>query len=309
MKSPAVIINANAGGVRSDPGIIERIRERLPFENVRVTHEPSQIEPALAELLATDSDTLVIVGGDGSAGGTLTALIAASAGRELPRVVMAGGGSVNTIARSLGARGRPDVNIGRWIRASEPRFERVHPLLEITAGNEPPRYGMLFGAGLIARWLENYYKTGGGPVAAALTLAGSVASVLVRGRQSRELFKPFDVTRELDDEPALEKNLTGMIASTVRDIGLGFQPFTTAGESPDRFHWIETDASGGRFALELPAQLFRWESRGSSLDHASPQRVRIRAAVPLLYMIDADLFPPTRELCIAAGPAIRFASP
>ncbi len=154
MKAPAVIINANAGSVRRDPQLVERIRAQLPAENLRLTHAVADVEPAVRDLLGLDGDTLVFVGGDGTAGTTLTALVRVAGGDPLPRVVMAGGGSVNTIARSLGARGRPDAVLARWLAAAEPRGEQPRPLLQVSGAGADPHYGLIFGNGVVSRWLE-----------------------------------------------------------------------------------------------------------------------------------------------------------
>ncbi len=69
------MINARAGTVRRDPDLVERIRARLPADHVRLTRELEEVEPALRALLGLGCDTLMIVGGDGTAGATLSALV------------------------------------------------------------------------------------------------------------------------------------------------------------------------------------------------------------------------------------------
>jgi len=273
-----------------------------------VTRELDEVEPALATLLALGCDTLVLVGGDGTAGATLSALVRVAGETDLPRVVMAGGGSVNTIARSFGARGRADAVIEHWLDAEAPVAEHTHPLLRVTADGDDPRYGMIFGNGMVCRWLERYYATDRGPVAAARTVARSVGSMLVRGPLARQIFARFDATLQIDDAAPRDVTLTGIAASTVRDIGLGFRPFATAGQDTDHFHWIDTDASGLRLGMELPAQFLGTSAARSCLNHASPRRAVVETRVPMAYMIDADLFPAASRITIEAGPAVRFAN-
>lgn len=308
MKAPAVIINANAGSVRRDPQLVERIRAQLPAENLRLTHAVAEVEPAVRDLLGLDGDTLVFVGGDGTAGATLTALVRVAGDDPLPRVVMAGGGSVNTIARSLGARGRPDAVLARWLAAAEPRGEQPRPLLQVSGDGAEPHYGLIFGNGVVSRWLERYYATETGPVAAARTVARSVGSVLVRGPLARQLFARFAASLEIDDGAPRDGHFTGFAASTVRDIGLGFRPFASAGHDVEHFHWIDTDASGLRLGLELPAQfLGRGAWRRSCLHHESPRRVVFETADAMSYMLDADLFPKALRVSVETGPIVSFA--
>ena len=288
--------------------MVERIRSRLPADHVRLTRESSEVPSALGELLGLDADTLVLVGGDGTAGTTLTGLVRVAAQRELPRVVMAGGGSVNTIPKSLGARGKPDEVVARWLAAERPAGEQPRPLLQVEGDDHEPNYGLIFGNGVVCRWLEHYYRTDGGPVAAARTVARSVGSVLVRGPLARQLFARFSASIEIDDTPARDDHFTGFAASTVRDIGLGFRPFSTAGQDVERFHWIDTDASGPRLGVELPVQFLSAGSpRRTCLHHESPRRALFHTAEPMPYMIDADLFPAARRVSVEAGPKVRFA--
>jgi diacylglycerol kinase family enzyme len=302
-----VLVNARAGGVRRDPGAVERIRRRLPSDRLRLTGDMSEIEEALTELLSAGVDTLVIVGGDGTAGGTLTALARMLPPERLPRVVLAGGGTISTIAKSLGARKRPDVNLTRWLSVHEPSLQTTRPLIRVTPRYGEPSYGMIFGNGALCRWLEHYYRTPGGAMAASRLITQSIGSVLLGGPLARQIFDPIPGVISLDDEPERELAFTALAGSSVEDIGLGFRPFHTAGQAPDRFHWIETDSTGRQMSLELPGQFFGRNRPGSRLRHASPSRVRLRTERPLSYMIDADLFEPTPELRIEAGPPVRFA--
>src|SRR5262249_58354453 len=50
------------------------------------------------------------------------------------------------------------------------------------------------------------------------------------------------------------ESFTVMGAATVKDIGLGFRPFRTAGSDPERIHFLCTDAGPVRVCMELPIQ-------------------------------------------------------
>ena len=97
-------------------------------------------------------------------------------------------------------------------------------------------------------------------------------------------------------------------AASVRDVGLGFRPFRTAGSDPERIHFLFTDAGAARVCLELPAQRLGLHGLGSCLRHFSPRAVELRFAAPEPWSIDADLYPPSSLLRISAGPAVRFVS-
>ena len=128
---PGVLVNRRAGRVARDPELPERLRRLLPRENLRVTANLAEVEPALAALHEVGVDTLVVVGGDGSMTGTLTALLRVWPRESLPRVLLAGGGSVNTIAKSLGARGGPERLLKRLLDGHTQVHEDVRPVLRI----------------------------------------------------------------------------------------------------------------------------------------------------------------------------------
>lgn len=302
----AVLVNVRAGHVRRDPDCLPRIRALAGAGRVEATRESGEIEPALERLRDAGADPFAVVGGDGSVTAALTALVRVWPRDSLPRVLLAGGGTINTIARSLGARGDPAAVIERALRdglGSSPR-----PILAVSAGDAGPRYGAIAVIGVAAGFLDAYHARPTGATSAALTLGRILGSVLVDGPLAREVFAPFEARLEIDGAPRTDR-FTALAAGTVRHLGLGFAPFRTAGRSADRFHWIATRATGRRLALELPAIAAGAFPRRSCLEHASPRRVRVELRKPLRYTIDGDVFPAAPSFRIEAGPTVRFAVP
>jgi len=304
---PGVLLNANARRVRRDPDLVARLRELASPERVRLTSGPEEIGPALDALLAQGIDALVIVGGDGTMAGTLTPLLRRFDAEEVPAIVPTRGGTVNTIATSLGARGAPDRTLERLLEEGA-TTTRLRAPLRVVAEAAEPVYGFIFVNGAGARWLELYYTDSRmGARGAASLVARVAASALVGGALARRVFAPFDAELVVDDEAIARSRFTAIAASGVRDIGLGFTPFHSAGSDPERIHLVTTDAGPARLALELPALRAGW--RGSCLDHYSTRRSLLRTPQPQPWSLDADAFPPARHLEIGAGPALRFACP
>jgi diacylglycerol kinase family enzyme len=290
-------VNAHAGRIRRSPLLVERLLALLPPNRLAVTDDAGEVATALRHFQDAGVDTLCVVGGDGT-------------DAPLPSVCLFSGGSINTIARSVGPGGAPDRALVRLLRGGADIESRALRILAIRPAADPPRFGMIFGLGVVARWLEHYYSNRSrGPGAAALGVARSLASVLTRGELARGLFAPFEAKLEADGEPTDRERLTGLAAAVVRDIGLGFKPFFLAGDDRHRFHWISTDSSGPGIALELPvAAVGRTLPRGA-LRHQRAGRLRIGLAEPLPYTVDGDLFPATPALEIEAGPMLHFLIP
>src|SRR5262249_34549578 len=104
------------------------------------------------------------------------------------------------------------------------------------------------------------------------------------------------------------ESFTVMGAATVKDIGLGFRPFRTAGSDPERIHFLCTDAGPVRVCMELPSQRLGLHGPMTCLDHFPPQTVSRRVAAPEAWGVDAALFPPAATLRVSAGPRVRFVS-
>ncbi len=287
---------------------MDRVRELLPAENVRVTRALDEVGAALEALRDTGAPTLFVVGGDGTTTGTLTELIRIWPGEERPAVVLTRGGTINTIPKSLGARGAPEQMLQRFLSSDgkAPASERA--VVAVTVADEPTRYGMIFANGAAARWLETYYAGASGSRAAVALVARTLASVPIGGRLAREVFQPFSARINVDGERS-EGHYTVTGGASVRHVGLGFAPFLTAGHHPDRFHWLTTDASGARLGREIPVFALGFYPRRSCLRHASPRRVELETESPEPYTIDGDLFPRTDRVTIEAGPLLRFLSP
>ncbi|HTO72153.1 MAG TPA: diacylglycerol kinase family protein [Myxococcota bacterium] len=308
MKPPGVIVNARAKRASRERSLGERLGRLLPAEYLHFTGSLADAEGALARLRELDVESLLLVGGDGTVGGTLTPLLRVFQGRPLPAVTLALGGTVNTIARSLGARSGAEVTLRRMLDEERPQEDTVRALVSLKPDSGEPRVGLIFVAGVAARWLELYYEGDDlGPRAAAALVGRIAASALTGTRLARELFEPHRVAIQVDGEPLEAERFTVMGAASVRDIGLGFRPFRTAGSSSEHIHFLHTDAGAMRVCLELPGQRLGFVP-GSCLRHHSARELELRFAAPEPWSVDADLFPAASHLCVSTGPAVRFVS-
>jgi diacylglycerol kinase family enzyme len=307
---PGLLVNMSAGGTRRDPDQLGRLRRLLPPERIQTTHSSEAIGPALDTLHAAGVDTLVLVGGDGTVGGTLTQLLERWPTAELPTLVVAPGGTVNTIARSMGARGAPDALLERLLAGAPPRHESRRPLVEVRSAEGEMRCGMIFANGVAVRWLRMYYEESRMGVAGATSVVVRIAgSASLGGDLARRTFAPAAARVEVDGELLARTRFTVMAAASVAHIGLGFRPFPTAGSDPARFHFGITDARATRLALELPAYRMGVVPRRSCVQHHSARHVRLRFDEPQPWSLDADVFPPTREIDLRATSALRFLVP
>jgi diacylglycerol kinase family enzyme len=312
VKPPGVLVNVHAGRIRRDPDLVGRLGRLLPAEHLELTRAPHQVVPALTRLRDADVDTVAVVGGDGTVTTTLTALVRVWPDEPRPPLLLLPGGTINTIPHSLGVRGAPDRVLGRVLESQVPFNPRSRSVLRIYAAGGTAHCGMIFGTGIVARWLEGYNAAlHKGPMGAATEVARAVGSIAFGGPLGQKLLAPFEAHVEIDGDAVLQNRYTGMAAGTVRHIGLGFQPFLSI--PPEGrvggFHWLTTDRRGFGLALELPAARLGLETPLSGLGHASARTVRIGLEEPQPYTVDGDLFGPAKEIHVATGPTIRFLAP
>jgi diacylglycerol kinase family enzyme len=303
--TPGVLINANARSVRRDPGLVARLERLASRERTAQTSRLDEIEPALASLLDRGIDALVLVGGDGTFPHTLTPLLQRADPAAVPAIVPTRGGTVNTVAHSLGARGAPDEVLAKLLRGE--LLEQRRAVVSVAADDGAPVFGFLFVNGVGVRFLELYYGGTTGPVGALSVVARLCASALVRGPLARRAFAGFAAELDVDGARIDQRHFTVIAAGAVRHLGLGFAPLYSAGSDPTRIHLATTGASAARLVRELPA--LRAGSRGTSLAHFPCRQAELRLAAPLAWSLDAELFPPAQRLVIGAGPALRFLCP
>jgi diacylglycerol kinase family enzyme len=309
VKPPGVIVNARARRARKDRSLRERLARLVPDEYVHFTESLDDVDRALLRLRELGIEHLLLVGGDGTVGGTLTPLVRVFEGTALPAVTLVPGGTVNTIARSLDARFGAELALQNLLDESKPRLDTRRPLVWAEPEDAPPRAGLIFVTGVAARWLELYYEGDDlGPRAAAALVGRVARSALAGTRLAREIFEARRVAIMVDGEHLDVERFTIMGAASVKDIGLGFRPFRSAGSDPERLHFLYTDAGAARVCIELPAQRLGIHGPASCLHHFSPRVVELRFAAPESWSVDADLYPPSAVLRISAGPAVRFVS-
>lgn len=309
MKPPGVIVNARARRAGRDSRLGERLRQVLPAEFVHFTRDASELDTALAQLHALGIEHLVLVGGDGTVGGTLTPLVPLFGESPLPRVSLVAGGTVNTIAHSLDGHASAEQTVLRILQGAKPRLDSVRPLIRVEPETGPTRGGLIFANGVAARFLELYYQREElGPVAAAALVGRIATSAILRTDLARDLFAPRGIEIAVDGEPVDARAYTVAGAASVRDVGLGFRPFLSAGRDPERFHFLHSAATAPRLSFELPALRLGFHGPTSCLHHHPARQVELRLAEPEPWSIDADLYPPTRVLRLSAWAPIRFMS-
>jgi len=308
--SIVVFVNPRSRANRRDPRLADRFARTLG-ESGRVIAPLSLDDLTVqAQQLARDPpDVIGIHGGDGTLHRTVAALIQAfgSGGdRPLPPLAILAGGTMNVVARSLGIRAKPERLLASLVKGE--KTGRPPELLVKRCLKVGGSFGFVFGNGLMANFLEEYYAKGGyGAGRAIWILTRTFLSSLVWGRYARRIFRRYRGKVLVEGQPLPWQALTGVCAATVREVGLGFKLNHRADEDPDRFSVLAIHAGPVTLAQDLvPVH------RGLGVN---PRRAWSAVASRLViepeetetsYTIDGDLYRSSGTLEIGLGPALRF---
>jgi diacylglycerol kinase family enzyme len=308
-----VVINCCAHRLRDGGplrGAIAREARRFGAR-VHETRSLPELEQVARAIAARGSRAVVLAGGDGSHMGGLSALSRAFGAGMLPRVALAPGGTVCTVARNFGMRGG-DVTwaeqllsaVGEGRTRSEER-----PTLRVRDDEGGDRIGFIFGAGLVARFFEAYYAAPQQGLAAAGALAARLATgALLGSSTARSVLATTACTLSIDSERQTAENWSLVLASVVRDVGLHILATYRAGERKDRFHVVASGLSPAGLGREVPRVLAGRPMRGDPHVDALARSLDVGFAERSAYVLDGDLLRAQR-VQVEAGPVIELLLP
>jgi diacylglycerol kinase (ATP) len=312
-----VVLNPRSRRNLRDPRAADRLARRLGDVGVvRQANSIDELYRIAEDFRHADIDVLAISGGDGTNHVTLTGFLDVYAGHTMPQVALLRGGTMNTVANSVGVRhGRPEGLLGRLIRdyaqqASMP-LENVERHVMRIAPTDGTRahYGFLFGTGVVQGFLAEYYAGGDPtPLVAAKVLARGIGSAMIRGQTIRRMAKPFRGSVKLGDGTSWEeRDYLAVAAGTIAHIGLNFKPFHRYDELPGHFHMLGIHATPWSFVKDMP-RIHRGEPMrpGKTFDALLKRAVVRSSDGPMRYMIDGDLHEAPGEIEVAIGPKVKL---
>jgi len=312
-----VVLNPRSRRNLRDPRAADRLARRLGDAGlVRQANSIDELYRIAEDFRRHDIDVLAISGGDGTNHVTLTGFLDVYGGHTMPQVALLRGGTMNTVANSVGVRhGRPEGLLGRLIRdyaqqASMPleNVERHVMRISPTDGTKA-HYGFLFGTGVVHGFLAEYYAGGDPtPLVAAKVLARGIGSAMIRGQTIRRMAKPFRGSVKLGDGSAWEeRDYLAVAAGTIAHIGLNFKPFHRYDELPGRFHLLGIHTTPWSFVKDMP-RIHRGEPMrpGKTFDALLKRAVVRSADGHMRYMIDGDLHEALGDIEVAIGPKVKL---
>jgi len=331
MSGIGVVLNPRSRRNSRDPKAATRLARALGDHGVvREARSLDELHVIAEDFKRLSIDVLGISGGDGTNHVTITGFldvyapdVAGHAGKvsPLPQIAFLRGGTMNTVANSVGVRrGRPEGLLGGLIRAYaeratmplanvERRVMRIQPAEARGGDAARADYGFIFGTGVVYGYLAEYYRDGEpSPVVAARTLARGIGSTLVGGEMIRRMAKPFRGSVRLGDGTTWEeRDYLTVVGATIDQIGLGFRPFYRSSERDGAFHLLGIYASPFQLVCNLPRIKGARPMREGRTYDAATERATIRSADGVMrYTIDGDLHEHPGDLEISTGPKVKI---
>jgi diacylglycerol kinase family enzyme len=298
---------------RRRPALARRLREQLAGDGEVVdASTPEELARAVERFRSARIDLLGVNGGDGTAHHVLTAFARAYGRDPLPTLLLLRGGAMSTVARGSGVRGGPEETLRDTLarlRRGTPLRTVERDLLRVSADGGEPRYGFIFGTGVIVAFLETFYATGHPTAArAAFLVTRAFFSALANGQLARRLGRRERLRVSTDGDEWPDGSYLALAAGSTPDIGFGFRAFARCDEQPGFFHAVGIVGALPQLALAVP-RLRRgkpWRRRLAQDELA--RRLLVQADRPR-FTVDGDLYAAERSVSIETGPGVEIVVP
>jgi diacylglycerol kinase (ATP) len=309
----AVFVNPRSRANRRNPKIASEFQTILGGTGrVFAPRSLEELAQMTADMRASPPSVLAVHGGDGTLHKTVTALVREFGDRPLPPIAALCGGTMNVVAKSLGIQERPHTfvkQLAEWAREGQELDTLRRRCIRVDA-----QYGFIFGNGLMANFLNEYYGPGGyGPMRAVWLMLRLLGSAIIYGQFVRRVFHRFRGSVKVDGVPIGWPDFVAVGAATVREVGLGFKLIHRADDDPERFGVLAIHAGPLALIPDFPAV---HAGRGVSPSRAYSAVASTLDIEPvedvMAYTIDGDLYRKDRAsgpLRITVGPPINFVKP
>ena len=251
---------------------------------------------------------LAINGGDGTICRTLTAFIKeyGETNTPLPQVALLRGGTINVLANNLGIKGSPEQVLYRlveWHSSGRELPTRTMHTLEVEG-----TYGFLFGNGVAATFLKEYYKRKTGPLGAFVWVMSVYFSRFFGGGLYGRVVQDQIQTLTADAAAPVSHTTCAVFCATVERLPLGYPLFYSLAKRARCFQTVSFSFAARDAIWQLPVTMLKRQD-GSTTGKLSftCERLDIEADKPFDYTLDGELYVSrSNRLHVGMGPDLEF---
>jgi diacylglycerol kinase family enzyme len=256
-----------------------------------------------------------IVGGDGSMGLVLSHLYRAYHKKQLPKILVLRGGTINFLASNLGISTLPEVFLRDTMTALRAKQSLYSVHLNTIDVNG--RLGFIFANGMACSFLEEYYKNKTNSFGAALTLS----KVFLDGLSGGHFTGAFDrmtplIPMKIHAEPvSLGQNLgySLVFISTVPKLPFGAHVFQkiTLNKAQDMAQMLAISQRGKHLIKSAWKAMTSGRIGGQKdVEDVLVEKVQFQCPQNASYSLDGDLFyTENGTINVRMGPVFEFCSP
>lgn len=307
MQKIGVIYNSGAGSNKRHPERKQKLQNILGNHGIlRETRSKEDLDKAVAEFHQEKLDILAISGGDGTNQCVLTRFCEVYGQEPLPTILLLRGGTMNLRETSLKMHGTPEQRLQCMVALIE---QGQYPVVQHTLLRVNNKYGFIFGNGLIANFMQEYYMGGDTGVNKILNLlAKIIGATFTGGRYINKLFQPIRATVQVGDHVLPEKEFTGLMAATERECGLGFKPFYRAREEQGKLHFLAFNLSPTELISNLHRVRMGKRLENETIYDIVTDRVVIKQFDSYTYTVDGEMLQTNQTIEVAGGPVVKVAA-
>lgn len=274
--------------------------------HVAVTETLEDLSKVARDFKRRDIKILAINGGDGTVSQTLTAFINVYEQKQLPKIAILRGGTINVLAQNLGIKGTPEQVLYRLIEKHS--VEKINDAIRLSTIIVNGQHGFLFGNGTAANFLELFYKNKTGPVG-TLTLTTKVLLSKLFGHKLFDQIatsSPTYISVDGHEKPEFA-SISTLIASIPR-MPLGFKLFPKTSRNANTVQLVSYTGDPRKNIFKALFDLFIRPTKPSDvkIDY-SGKSFLVRNRKPTAYTLDGELFyPKCNAITIELGRELEF---
>ncbi|MCX7945143.1 MAG: diacylglycerol kinase family protein [Deltaproteobacteria bacterium] len=301
-----VIVNPFSRQNKRNPERINKLAYIVGSKGtLAATRNLTELEQVAQEFKRQGIEILALSGGDGTNHITLTKFIEVYGDTPLPKIALLRGGTMNTIADSIGVKGDSNQILFNIVE----KYHNNIPFKTVKRNvmNIDGRYGFLFANGVAFNFLKEYYSgSTPTPVKAAAILARAVASAMRGGDFAKWLFRKFNAKITVDGCEWPHREYFMIVAATIDNLGFKFNPFVKVFDKPNCFNIVGVLCEAIGVAVSLPAIRLGLPLNKEKYIDAAAEEVIFESEEPMKYTIDGDIYESGEKMIIRVGPKLEL---
>jgi hypothetical protein len=304
----AVITNqGSALNLRNDNWIDPLVATEPGVAHFKI-RDADEVGDSVRRCAATGARTIVVNGGDGTAGLVFSALLNDNGYRELPALALLPGGKTNMTAAGWSLAGNPRASFLALLKQRRngglSRHLVERPILRVRQDTEAPRYGAFFGAADVVEGMlfcrQRLYPLN---LPTPLSHAAAIAAMFTRSLLRRGRTGQVDIA---DASGAVERGRFFFISVTALDeLLLGLRP-APAEASPSPLHYLSVRKGFTAVLNAIPSVLKRRIAPGLGRTVKRTDRLTLR--FDGAYTLDGELYEARSDhpVTLDAGARLHF---